>query len=237
MTNDLIKLFESDNTFEIRKEIHKITDGLKLDLLVELNRVYYFIYIMNKLKKEVGKKPIISDKDFINNLKNDGIDYDYHYTECIIYSLQNGLLEKTETKIKVENVSIESHWEIKIDSIEFSLIMEEYLDEIYNKQNQQPEPEPIDLSDTTATEKIIYLHKLGVIDFLRTKQPFVSSINSLATVLSAVTGAKSGTIQSMLNAMLSKSVNDKNNPLNSVKPVNKVTKQLIQIGFNIDETI
>ncbi|RBA29484.1 hypothetical protein [Flavobacterium tibetense] len=93
------------------------------------------------------------------------------------------------------------------------------------------QPEAIDLSDTTATEKIIYLHKLGVIDFLIKQQPFQSSTNSLATVLSAVTGAKSGTIQPMLNAMLGKNVEQKNNPLNSVKPVNKVTKYLIDIGF------
>jgi hypothetical protein len=106
------------------------------------------------------------------------------------------------------------------------------------KETTKTEIEAIDLSDsTTATEKIIYLQKLGVIDFLRTKQPFISSINSLATVLSAVTGAKSGTIQPMLNAMLSKNVNNKNNPLNSQKPTKKVTNQLIQIRFNVDETI
>lgn len=113
---------------------------------------------------------------------------------------------------------------------------------IFNKAYQEnktitTEPEAIDLSDTTATEKIIYLHKLGIIDFLRDKKPFVNSINSLATVLSAVTGAKSGTIQPMLNAMLSKDTEQKNNPLNSDKPVNKVTKQLNEIGFNLNETI
>lgn len=107
---------------------------------------------------------------------------------------------------------------------------------IFNKAYQEnktitTEPEAIDLSDTTATEKIIYLHKLGIIDFLRDKKPFVNSINSLATILSAVTGEKSGTIQPMLNTMLSKNVGQKNNPLNSEKPEKKVTKQLNDIGF------
>lgn len=231
MTNDLIKLFESDNTFEIRKEIHKITDGLKLDLLVELNRVYYFEYLINKLQKQVGKIPTESNKDFIKRLKDEGFDDVENFVEFYIYSLKNGLLEYSKTQLKIENVSIESHWELKNESFIFEDILNEYLNEIYQKQNQQPEPETIDLSDTTATEKIIYLHELGVIDFLRTKQPFNTSINSLATVLSAVTGANSRTIQSMLNAMLSKNVNDKNNPLNSQKPTNKVIKQLIQIGF------
>lgn len=231
MTNDLIKLFESDNTFEIRKEIHKITDGLKLDLLVELNRVYYFEYLINKLQKQVGKIPTESNKDFIKRLKDEGFDEVENFVEFYIYSLKNGLLEYSKTQLKIENVSIKSHWELKNESYIFEDILNEYLNEIYQKQNQQPEPETIDLSDTTATEKIIYLHKLGVIDFLRKQQPFNTSINSLATVLSAVTGANSRTIQSMLNAMLSKNVNDKNNPLNSQKPTNKVIKQLIQIGF------
>lgn len=229
MTNDLIKLFESDNTFEIRKEIHKITDGLKLDLLVELNQIYYFEYLTNKLQKQVGKIPTESNKDFIKRLKDEGFDEVENFVEFYIYSLKNGLLEYSKTHLKIENVSIQSHWELKNESYIFEDILNEYLNEIY--QNQQPEPETIDLSDTTATEKIIYLHKLGLIDFLRTKQPFNTSINSLATVLSAVTGANSRTIQSMLNAMLSKNVNDKNNPLNSQKPTNKVIKQLIQIGF------
>ena len=109
----------------------------------------------------------------------------------------------------------------------------------YLEQPQQPEPEAIDLSDTTATEKIIYLQKLGVIDFLRTKQPFLSSINSLATILSAITGVKPETkhIQSMLNPIISKEAGQKNNPLNSKNTVSKVEKQLINIGFNLNETI
>ena len=99
------------------------------------------------------------------------------------------------------------------------------------------ESSQIDLSDTTATEKIIYLQKLGVIDFLRTKQPFNTSINSLATVLSAITGSKTSTIQPMINPILSKKVVDKNNPMNSTKTVGKVESQLINIGFNLNKTI
>ncbi|TDD75261.1 hypothetical protein [Flavobacterium caseinilyticum] len=97
-------------------------------------------------------------------------------------------------------------------------------------------PEAIDLSDTKAIDKILYLHKLGVIDFLRGQQPFNTSVNSLASVLSAITGEKSGTLQPMLNPMLSKKVDDTNNPLNSKKAVERVEKQLINIGFNLNET-
>ena len=109
----------------------------------------------------------------------------------------------------------------------------------YLEQPQQTEPEAIDLSDTTATEKIIYLQILGVIGFLRTKQPFLASINRLATVLSAITGVHPETkhIQSMLNPIISKEAGQKNNPLNSKNTVSKVEKQLISIGFNLNETI
>jgi hypothetical protein len=103
-------------------------------------------------------------------------------------------------------------------------------------QPQQPEPEAIDLSDTIGIDKILYLQKLGVIDFLRVQQPFSTSVNSLASVLSVITGEKAGTLQPMLNPMLSKKVDDKNNPLNSKKAVERVEKQLIKIGFNLNET-
>jgi len=104
------------------------------------------------------------------------------------------------------------------------------------KGSIQAEPQPIDLSETKAIDKILYLHKLGVIDFLKGQQPFNTSVNSLASVLSAITGEKSGTLQPMLNPMLSKKVDDKNNPLNSKIAVSRVEKQLINIGFTLNET-
>ena len=109
-------------------------------------------------------------------------------------------------------------------------------DLFYNKNKNENLDLLIDLSEATATEKIIYLHKLGVIEFLRTKQPFSTSVNSLAIILSSLTGEKSGTIQPMINPMLSKKVDDRNNPLNSKKAVSKVEQQLIKIGFNLNET-
>ena len=109
-------------------------------------------------------------------------------------------------------------------------------EKISESQKQKLETDSIDLSDSSTIEKIIYLHKLGVINLLRRKQPFNTSVNSLATVLSAITGAGTTTIQSYLNPMLSNNVDNKNNPLNSERPVNKVQKQLNDIGFNLDET-
>jgi len=86
------------------------------------------------------------------------------------------------------------------------------------------ETEVLDLSDTKATEKIIYLQKLGVIDFLRNKNHV--SINGLATILSAITGEKKGTLQPMLNPMISKDAGQKNNPLNSKSKVSRINSVL-----------
>ena len=93
--------------------------------------------------------------------------------------------------------------------------------------------EPIDMSDTSITSKIIYLEKLGIISFLRKQEPFSTSVNSMATVISAITGGKSTTIQPMLNPMLSTEVDGKNNPMNSINSVRVVENKLIQIGFKV----
>ncbi len=91
----------------------------------------------------------------------------------------------------------------------------------------------IDLSKTKATEKIIYLKELGVLDFLRTKQPFISSINSLATILSAITGEQNTTLQPYLNAIYGNGVDTTKDPYSSTKTVTKVKSLLGQVGFTL----
>jgi hypothetical protein len=106
------------------------------------------------------------------------------------------------------------------------------------KLNRFPKEEPenenvnIDLSDNKGTEKIIMLNELGLLDFLREKQPFNVSINSLASAISGFTGIKQKTVQSYINPIFSKEVNQKNNPLNSEKTVSKINQKLISIGYN-----
>lgn len=101
------------------------------------------------------------------------------------------------------------------------------LEKDLNPTTQQPEPEPLDLSDTSAVEKIIYLNELGIIDFLRTKPEFMGSINLMATVLSAITGENLNTLQPILNPMTNESIAQRNNPYKSQKTVNKVRQTLI----------
>lgn len=66
--------------------------------------------------------------------------------------------------------------------------------------------ESVDLSDTSAVEKIIYLNELGIIDFLRTKSKAGISNSSLASILSGITGIKADTLKPSLNRL---SLNDK----------------------------
>jgi hypothetical protein len=108
---------------------------------------------------------------------------------------------------------------------EYQSFLKERLEEL-NKP-QQPEPEPLDLSDSSAVEKIIYLNELGIIDFLRTKPAFIGSTNLMATFLSAITGEKSKTLQTSLNRLINNDTDDKNHPYKTQKTVNKVRQTLI----------
>jgi hypothetical protein len=97
----------------------------------------------------------------------------------------------------------------------------------YDIELQTQEPEPLDLSDTSAVEKIIYLNELGIIDFLRTKPEFIGSTNLMATVLSAITGEKLITLQPSLNPLVNNYTYAKNYPYKSKKTVNRVRQTLI----------
>ena len=95
----------------------------------------------------------------------------------------------------------------------------------------------LDLSDTTATEKIIYLEKLGIIDFLRSKKLFLSVPDKVSQVISAITGIKVESVRPMVRPIINNDFENKNNPLNSPKAVERVEKKLINIGLNLNETI
>lgn len=89
------------------------------------------------------------------------------------------------------------------------------------------EAEPLDLSETTAVEKIIYLNELGIIDFLKSKPEFMGSTNLMATFLSAITDEKTTTLQTSINKLLNNDTADKNHPYKSKGTANKVRQTLI----------
>ncbi|MGO4819735.1 hypothetical protein [Flavobacterium sp. W22_SRS_FP1] len=201
--------------------------------------------IQTKISSEFFKETLLSLittlEDAFNHLddENKGIllkwlEFEFLYKQISIYdTMQISWSPMKEQFSKETNQELETISKTKKRNIEY---LQRWI--IENKSNiLKVELPEIDLSGTSATEKIIYLQKLGIIDFLKRKQPFLSSTNSLATVLSAVTGSKASTIQPMINPILSKKVDDRNNPMNSTKTVIKVESQLINIGFNLNETI
>lgn len=86
-----------------------------------------------------------------------------------------------------------------------------------------------DLSNANAKEKIIFLHELGILDFLKDKSPYNTSTNKLATILSAITGIKSNTIQPYINPINNPQANQNKNPLNDTDAVSKVQSKILNI--------
>ena len=89
------------------------------------------------------------------------------------------------------------------------------------------EPEPLDLSNTSAVEKIIYLNELGIIDFLRAKPEFMGSTNLMATFLSAITDEKATTLQTSINRLINNDAADNNHPYKAKGTANKIRQTLI----------
>jgi len=84
----------------------------------------------------------------------------------------------------------------------------------------------------SASKKIIFLYKLGVIDYLKKIEPF-SIDNRLAIYLSQITGEKEGTIQKALSAIHSVRKDDYNaNPLLRQKTVKQVESKLAELGVS-----
>jgi hypothetical protein len=107
------------------------------------------------------------------------------------------------------------------------------LQSTYSELFDKKEDILIDYSQSKLTEKIIALNEAGVLDFLRNKEPFIFSVNSLAEFLSLCLGEKTTSIQSYINAIINNSDQSKS-PYNTPKTVEKVKQKLIQIGLKIE---
>lgn len=106
--------------------------------------------------------------------------------------------------------------------------------EIQNNKGIQEEEEEISSEEPFSISiamKIIYLEKLGIIDFLKKEEPFNMSTNKMSNVISRVIGAKIASVQPYLNAITSKNFESKNNPLNSEINVEAVEFHLSKMGF------
>nr|WP_321224797.1 hypothetical protein [uncultured Psychroserpens sp.] len=136
-------------------------------------------------------------------------------------------LMSTPLKIKVEEIIDALNNSIDINSVQLDIALNQLVKTEINSETELI----FDLSDSNGTEKIIMLAKLGVIDFLKEKEPFNTSINSLASAISGITGIKQVSVYPMINPMINPSNNQKNNPFNSQKTVSKIITQLVNLGF------
>ena len=239
---EMTEFFESYGqmpAFSRIKKIYDITNNLDLFLL-KILRSDFRRYSLKKYFQLV--------KDFHSG-KISEVGYEYNSTMSFIESYN---LKKNDLIIDIKDETFdEIVWSLsERDCEEAEIIFEgmsEFLYEIdelirheqneikksspVNNNTEKEEEELIDYSENSFSSKVIFLEKLGVIEYLKNKTPFNTSVNSLANALSGVTGVKATTLQPMLNAMISKGVSDKNNPLKSIKTVNVVINKLTNIGY------
>ena len=254
INSELTTFFKDVNnitSFERRKKIYELTNNLDLDLLLDL-KYEYRRFIFDKFqayRNKNGLEFIVKmDKDIVDIIldNNDYTSIDdikkeaFHFKDDINELLKRKIaLDFNKPRFRTKNkLKFFLKHEIKVTDEDIIIDDGDFNEDVLEIAFVEPvnKEEILDLSDTTITAKIVYLEKLGVISFLRKHQPFSTSINSIASVLSAITGAKPTSIQPMLNPMLGKDIDSKNNPLNSTKTVNTVENRLLDIGFDIKKS-
>lgn len=240
MTKETLNLFLStkENEENELKELIVILNELFFNLFeLSYNQNIFFDYCSfdaykNQFENQFAEyKKENFDVDIIDFIKNEYKIIINSFEDVYWFSLMNGknfkILQNSKSK-KLE------HLEYLISTFNKELIV--INDNGYHvdlKDNFFLNNELIDLSNTTSTEKIIYLHKLGIIEFLRTKNNV--STNGLATVLSAITGVKAGTINPAILRIIKKDLADHRHILNSTKTVLEVENVLIKHGFKLNE--
>lgn len=197
--------------FERIKKIYDFTDKLNPFLVTAFLEEYkeYSESLVSDLKQISGIEKFTNDIPSITIEKDDNGNYNY-------------FIEGQKQGIEVEETLIQIIGAFRYESD---------LDTIEAKSTTDTEPEPLDLSDTSAVEKIIYLNELGVIDFLRTKTKMGVSNGGLASVLSGITGIKAETIKPSLNRLSNNDIIDNKHPYYTTKTVDKIKTLLIKLGF------
>ncbi|WP_340114855.1 hypothetical protein [Maribellus mangrovi] len=98
--------------------------------------------------------------------------------------------------------------------------------------NPVEEHVPIDFSNNSKAERIVFLHELGILDYLKNKMESelgYFSVNKLAEMVSTFTDIQYKTAQPYLNPIYSDAI-QKNNPL-TTDNVERVIKKLNRLGF------
>ena len=237
--------------FEIKKKIYSLTEKADIDFLFDLKietyRYYKYKFIQLHPKKVIkyGYRTDFKDKKILHS----NLSYPWAYRNSFFDVSSDESKEEEKKFFKKFESAIDVFWHVNnlsvIDEIVNNLhvyngLISELLYKQLNALNEktiQIEKEielEIDLSGTTIGNKILFLHKLGVIDFLRESEPFNMSINKLATILSAITDVDTKSLQPVLNPLITdKEILNKNHPYYNEKNVLKVEQTLINLGYDL----
>ena len=195
----------------------------------------------NKRLEDFKNEFIDTDEiSFITDELDEGI-YNYKFKEFNSDYFDNEIISRHEKLKKQINNSLIKRFEYLCQRAK-----ENSFDLVYNKRLETYSLERIkqllevkkqdslsDYSNSKLTEKIIALNEAGILDFLRNKEPFNLSVNSLAEFLSLCLGEKTTSIQSYINPIINKSDPSKS-PYNTEKTVKVVKQKLIKIGLIIE---
>lgn len=192
---------------------YNIHDYISDDFMLDIDKVFEDILLHNKnmLIEEMNRLNLFSD--IKNKLLNIMLIERSSYVDSPLENLYQKTILKIKTLKKLEYLFLARQ---KYSS---NLIKEDIL---------------VDYDQSSLNEKIIALNEAGVLDFLKNKEPFNLSVNSLAKYLSLCLGEKTSSIQSYLNPLYNKNSDQSKSPYNSPKTVEKVKQKLIQIGFKIE---
>ena len=195
----------------------------------------------NKRLEDYKNEFVDTDEiSFITDELDEGI-YNYKFKEFNSDSFDKNTILSYEKFKKQINYSLIKRFEYLCQRAKengFDLVynksLETYSLERINQLLKDKKEEVLsDYSNSKLTEKIIALNEIGVIDFLKEKEPFNVSTNSLAEYLSLCLGEKTTSIQSYINPIINKSDPSKS-PYNTDKTVEKVIQKLINIGLKIE---
>jgi hypothetical protein len=178
---------------------------------------------------------------FIKDELDEGI-YNYKFKEFDLGCFDKNIILKYERNKKQINHSLTKRLEYLSQRSK-----ENGYDLVYNKSSEtyslarikqllevKKEEDLIDYSTSSLAEKIIALNEGGVINFLKEKEPFNTSTNSLAGYLSLCLGEKTTSIQSYIQPLINKDNDQSKSPYTTTGTVKRVQQKLINIGLKIE---
>lgn len=193
----------------------------------ELNDPHFSIYSFYKSLYRSVFKYSIEFPDYFEPLPDElkiQLKRNFHkrveYLELKLYEMGIEVIKTRLTEFSKPEISFKENMERKF-SFENKL----------HQENKEEHRNILDLSESKGTEKIIYLQELGILDYLRSREPFNISTRAMATAISAITGENATTIQSYLNPIVNPQTRQHNNPLKSHKKVENIKHTLINLGF------